>query len=86
MRLTLGCPCVVGRSLVMVFLVASGLLALDRQVVQNFDDQDEGVPPTGWTVGTQGGQLGDWQVEAGELKVEGPGGGSGGGGKEGGSW
>jgi hypothetical protein len=75
--------CLSGRALLPVFFfAASGLLALDRQVIQNFDDQEDGLPPAGWTVGAQGGALGDWQVEAGELSIEGIGGGTGGGGRE----
>ncbi|MBI4606688.1 MAG: hypothetical protein HY721_32390 [Planctomycetes bacterium] len=72
-----------GTSLGVLVLTTSSLLGLDRQVVQNFDDQADGVPPEGWTIGVQGGgQLGDWQVEAGELSIEGLGAGSGGGGQE----
>lgn len=68
---------------VCLLLAGAGRLeALERQVVQNFDDQEDGLPPTGWKIGNQAGLLGDWQVQAGELVIEGAGAGTGGGGRE----
>ena len=73
---------VLGLGLGLVLGLGVSLPALERQIVQNFDDQEDGVPPLGWTVGNQSGALGDWQVEAGELSIEGLGAGTGGGGRE----
>ncbi len=69
-------------ALVLMALQTSRAQALDRQVVQNFDDQEEGIPPAGWIVGDQSGPLGNWMVQSGELAIEGGGTGTGGGGKE----
>ena len=56
--------------------------ALDRDVVQDFENDAEGEPPAGWSIGQQTGQQGNWFVEGGALGLVGAGAGTGTGGTE----